>query len=194
MAYINELLPTGVSLNWVGGFGFSTSVVVVANGVEQRNQGWQYNRARYTVSYNARQAAAWLEFEAFFGIAAGKANTWRLRDPRDNVCAAAQGKFVAIDSTHAQMVKRHTFGSHTFDVLVTKPDASVVLTGGSGASFDADTGIVTHGGIPTSWAGTFYKHCRFDTDVLELDGIDKDGAGNLIAGWRDVPIVEVRGE
>lgn len=194
MAYIDELLPTGVSLNWIGGFGFSTQVVMTANGVERRNQGWQYNRSRYTVSYNARQKAAWAEFEAFFGIMAGKANTWRLRDPRDNVCVASQGKFVAIDATHSQMVKRYTYGSHTFDVLVTKPDPLVAISGGTGVSFSSTTGIVTHGTAPTSWAGTFYKHCRFETDVLELDGIDKDAAGNLIAGWRDVPIVEVRGE
>ena len=194
MAYIDELLPTGVSLNWVGGFGFNTQVVVTAHGVEQRNQGWEYNRSRYTVSYNARKQDAWLEFEAFFGIMAGRANTWRLRDPRDNVCAAAQGKFLVIDSTHAQMVKRYTFGSHTFDTIVTKPASSVVLTGGTGATYSTTTGIVTHGGIPSAWSGTFYKHCRFDTDVIELDGIDKSPDGTLIAGWKDVPIVEVRGE
>jgi uncharacterized protein (TIGR02217 family) len=191
MAYLDILLPTGVDLIWVGGFGFSTQVAITASGAESRNQEWAYNRSTYKVTYNARLPVAWLEFEAFFGLAAGRANTWRLRDPRDNACIAAQGKFVVIDSTHAQMVKRYTFGALAFDTPVTKPAAGITFTGGTGVSYSQTTGIVTHSGIPTEWAGTFYKHCRFDTDVLELDGIDKQANGQLIAGWRDVPIVEV---
>jgi hypothetical protein len=35
---------------------------------------------------------------------------------------------------------------------------------------------------------------RFDTDELELTGIDKENSGDLIAGYGDVPIVEVLGE
>jgi len=189
--YLDILLPTGVDLAWTGGFGFSTPTAIMANGKEARNQEWAYNRSRYRVSYNARLPAAWLEFEAFFGLAAGMANTWRLRDPRDNFATSAMGKLVAIDGTHSQMVKRYTFGAYSFDTPVTKPAATgISFTGGGGVSYDVATGIVTHGAAPTAWSGTFYKHCRFDTDVLELDGLDKSG-GQLIAGWRDVPIVEV---
>lgn len=182
MAYKNMLLPKAVDLEWVSGVGFSTSVVRMDNGRESRNQDLDSTLARYVLRYNVRKQDIWEEIDAFFQVAAGRAHAWRLWDPKHNYATATQGVVVS-----NQMYVRYTFGAYSFDRKITKPDASVTLIGGG--SFDPATGIVTGGA--TGWFGTFYICCRFDTDDLELSGVDRSiNDGTFLAGYRDVPIVE----
>jgi uncharacterized protein (TIGR02217 family) len=187
MTYRNLLLPTGVDLEWTTSPGFSTSVVRTDNGKEKRNVDWDASLARGMLRYNARKRAVWAEIDEMFQVCHGRAYSFRVRDPRHNVATVAQGKFDG-----AQAVLRITRGSYTIDKVITKPDASVVLTGGTAPTISADTGIAT--GSPTGWSGPYYLCMRFDTDELELTGIDKENSGDLIAGYGDVPIVEVLGE
>lgn len=194
MAYIDRLLPAAVDLDWVSGPGFSTDVLRMDGGRESRNQNWDASLARFILRYNARRQDDWREINDLFQVCAGRANTFRVRDPRHSIATTAQGKFSVIDGTHAQMVLRITVGAYTIDKPITKPDATVALTGGTGASFSTSTGIVTHAGIPTSWSGLYYLCCRFDVDELEVTGVSRNAAGELIAGFKDVPIVEVAGE
>lgn len=182
MAYKDMLLPKAVDLEWISGVGFSTSVVRMDNGRESRNQDMDSTLARYVLRYNARKQDVWEEINAFFQVAAGRAHAWRLWDPKHHYATATQG--VVVDF---QMYVRYTFSSYYFDRKITKPDASVTLIGGG--TFDPDTGIVTGGA--TNWFGTFFICCRFDTDELELEGVNKNPeTGEFYAGYKDVPIVE----
>lgn len=186
MAYRDLLLPIGADLEWVSGAGFSTDVLRTDNGRESRNQNWDGTLAQFMLRYNARKRAVWEEIDAMFQVCAGRAHTFRVRDPRHHTATAAQGKIVA-----GQMVLRVTVGAYTLDKTITKPDASVTLIGGG--TFDPDTGLILTGS-PTAWAGEYYLCCRFDADALEVSGVDREANGDLIAGFRDVPIVEVAGE
>lgn len=187
MAYKDILLPIGADLEWQSAPEFSTDVVRTDNGSERRNQNWNGTVAHFVLRYNARKRAVWEEIDAMFQICAGRAHTFRVRDPRHNVATAAQGKIVA-----GQMVLRITAGAYTIDKTITKPDASVVLAGGG--TFDTATGLILTGS-PTGWTGRFYLCCRFGVDSLEVSGIDREpGTGDYIAGFKDVPIDEVFGE
>lgn len=186
MAYRDLLLPIGADLEWVSGAGFSTDVLRVDGGRESRNQNWDGTLARFMLRYNARKLAVWQEINDMFQVCAGRAHTFRVRDPRHNVATGTQGKIVS-----SQMVLRITVGAYTLDKTITKPDASVVLAGGG--TFSTETGLITSGS-PTGWSGPYYLCCRFDVDELEVTGIDREANGDLIAGFRDVPIVEVAGE
>jgi len=188
------VLPRCIDLQWSGSMGFSTQVAIMASGAEQRNQEWEGQRAEYTIAYSARNQEHWSEVRRFIGIHAGRAHTFLLIDPADYVCLAADGVFIEIDSTHAQMAKRYAVEGLEFYIVVTKP-GEAILHGGSGATFDENTGIVTHATIPTSWESPlYYKHVRFDTDRLELTGITKQKNGQFLAGYRNVPLIEVQFE
>jgi uncharacterized protein (TIGR02217 family) len=190
-----EQLPDGVDLSWESGSGWFTRVVEVASGRERRNQGRANNKLRFRVSYNARQREAWEAFMAFFDNMAGMAHTWLLRDPRHNVATAAQGRFAVIDGTHAQMVLRVTAGGSTYDRPITKPSAvGIAFQGGSPTSYSTTTGILTHSGLPDSWTGPFFICARFAIDDIQATGVSRQQNGDYVAGYKDVPIVEVVGE
>lgn len=186
MAYKDILLPLGIALDWTSAPGYATDVLVMDNGREARNQNLSGNAARLTIRYNAQNAIYWQQIDAIFQVAAGRAHCFRVRDPRYNVATAATGKIVG-----SQMVYRVTVGAYTFDKVITKPDASVTLTGGG--TFSPTTGLITSGS-PTGWTGKFYLCMRFDLDALEVVGLDRGGDGSYIARFNDVPLVEVLGE
>jgi len=60
-----------------------------------------------------------------------------------------------------------------------------------GGTVNLLTGVSDNGA--DAWSGTFYLCMRFDTDSLEAVGVNKYG-DDLIAGFPDVPLVEVPGE
>lgn len=187
MAFRDLLLPTGVDLQWLSAPGFSTTVVRQDNGREKRNINWDASLARGMLHYNARKVAIWADIDEMFQICQGKAYSFKVRDPRKNVATSAEGKF----NGNGQAVLRITRGSYTLDKIITKLDSSVTLTGGG--TVDPLTGLILTG-TPTAWAGKFFLCMRFDVDELEVEGIDKQGNGDYIAGYKDVPIVEVLGE
>lgn len=186
MAHKNMLLNTGIALDWASAPGYSTDVLVMDNGRESRNQNLSGNAARLTIRYTALNAAYWQELDAMFQIAAGRAHTFRVRDPRYNVATSATGKIVS-----GQMVYRVTVGAYTFDKVITKPDASVTLTGGG--TFSTTTGQILTGS-PTGWTGPFYLCMRFDVDALEVTGVSRKPDGSYVAVFNDIPLVEVLGE
>lgn len=189
MAFIDEQFPKSISMDAMGGPGFLTNIAVMESGAESRNQNWEFDRAEFEVSHAARLPAQWRPLRAFFMNMRGRANSFRFHDPLDYVAAVGEGLY--IDSgADKQMVKRYTFGSTTYDRIITKPVVgSITLVGGG--TLDYTTGIVT-GGTPTGWSGQFDLHCRFDTDRMRHETIDRNLASGLIVGWQSIPIVEVR--
>lgn len=190
--FLDIRFPDGISYNASGGPSFQTDVVIVASGAEARNQNWAYERLTYEVAHAARREADWRQLQAFFRVAAGRANTFRFKDWTDYAVASAEGKFIAIDGTHSYLAKRYTFGAQTRDRRITKPvTGTVSFTGGSGLSLDYATGILTHTVQPSAWSGQFDVHCRFDTDVMRAESKSKSGT-ELIVGWESIPVIEVR--
>ena len=185
--YSGKLLPKCIDLSWSGGFGFSTQVTTMSSGAEQRNQEWAGNRSEYSIAYSARNQEHWSTVRAFIGLHAGRAHTFRLYDPADHVVETWEGVIITVGGD-LQMAKRITFEDLAFDVVVTKPGAATLIGGGT---FDEDTGVILTG-TPTAWSSPeYYKHCRFDTDRIMLTGISKKKDGTFLAGYRDIPIVEV---
>lgn len=194
MAFIDMRLDPRISFRATGGPAFSTDVVRLDGGDESTNQNWEQELGQWEISYDARRPEVWKDLMAFFRKAAGRANSWRYKDWLDYEVAAGEGVFEEIDSTHFQMQRRYTVDGQTYDRDVTKPiSATVSVTGGSGASIAASTGIVTvSSGTPTAWTGQFDKHARFDTDRANFTILDSSG-GEFLVGWQSIPIVEVRG-
>lgn len=188
--------PETVSFGFTGGPGFQTDVVIVDSGREFRTQNWSQARRTYEASYAARLPAAYRPLQAFFHTAAGKANGFRVKDWSDFQDSDAGGAAVLgiIDATHFQLYKRYTAGAATYDRIIQKPVSGKVTITGTGAyTLDTTTGIVTKtsGADPTGWTGEFDVPCRFDTDEMKIDVMDRAGT-DLIIGWSSIPIIEIR--
>lgn len=194
MAYRSDLLlPKAVDLEWVSGSGYFTRLIRTESGRESRNQEWDSTLSKYVMRYKVRKQRVWDEIARHFDAAAGMAHSWPMRDPRHNVADATQGAFEIIDVTTAYMVVTQTFGSHSFSRRV-KPADNPTITGGSGTSYDFTTGLLTYSSLPDSWEGPYFICVRYDTDELELTGINRKKDGTLLAGFKDVPLQEVRDE
>lgn len=200
MAFKDIRFPPNISFSATGGPGFSTSITEVDSGYEFRNRNWELERSEYEVSHAARLPSAWKPLLSFFRIVGGRANTFRFKDWLDYTATSSEGVFVMLTATTFQCYKRYNFGTNWDSPAdnyylrkITKPVSSISVTGGSGVSVDYSTGVVTvSSGTPTSWAGDFDVHCRFDTDQMKHETIDKAPSGELIVGWQSIPIVEVR--
>ena len=148
---------------------------------------------RYDVAHAARREAAWRKLQAFFLVCNGRANSFRFKDWTDYVCAAGDGIFQDADSgspTGQQMYKVYSFGGQTYYRKITKPVSGTITVTGGG-TLDYSSGIVD-GGTPTAWSGEFDVHARFDTDAMRSETITRTPDGELIVGWRSIPIIEVR--
>jgi uncharacterized protein (TIGR02217 family) len=198
MPFLNERFPDDISRGAIGGAGFLTDVVMVESGHEFRRQARALELGSWEVSHAARLPEKYRRLQAFFRVAAGRANGFRFKDWTDFEAAQTEGVFVLLTGSTGgstwQMYKRYTFGAYTYDRKIQKPiNGTVTVTGGSGHSIDYATGILTEGlGEPTSWAGEFDVPARFDTDVMRAETIEKQVSGELVVGWSSIPIVEIR--
>lgn len=79
-----------------------------------------------------------------------------------------------------------------FDRKILKPVDPITVNGGTVASIDYTTGIVTMtSGTPTDWTGEFDVPCRFDIDVLKAEILDRSGS-EFLTGFQSLPIIELR--
>lgn len=158
MAFINSRFPVNISWGAVGGSGFSTDVVTINSGFEQRNTNWSLSRGSYDVSHAARTATQKEELMKFFMAAKGRANGFRFKDWLDYNCLIADGVLgtagVGTGQLAYQMYKNYTTTSVTYQRKLTRPvsatgifkrgGSTLVVGAGAGQiAVDYDTGIVT---------------------------------------------------
>jgi uncharacterized protein (TIGR02217 family) len=189
MAFYEIQFPPKISFGAQGGPGFSTDVVVVSSGAEQRNIIWSQARRRYDVAHAARLQPASDEVKAFFHNMRGRAHGFRFKDWTDYQVIAGEGSIVTIGSVK-HLGKRYTSGAQTYDRVITKPVSGTVTVTGGG-TVDYTTGIIT-GGTPTSWVGEFDVPVRFDTDELVGEILNRNVSRGFIVGWREIPLVELK--
>ena len=186
--------PERISLASNGGPGFANDVVGTDGGSEYRTIHWDQPLHSYVISQPpTSDEEKSTELKAFFLYVHGRAIGFRFKDWTDYKVSAAQGKFQSITSTTFQMMKRYVVGSIYFERKITKPVSTVTIVGGVTPVVDYTTGIVTvASGTPTSWSGEFDVPVRFDTDKMDSEVVDKHPTGELIIGWNQINIVEIR--
>lgn len=198
MAFIEVRFPTDISYGSSGGPAYSTDVVALASGHEQRNANWAQARARYNVAHGVKTQAQLDALIAFFRARRGRADGFRFKDWTDY---KATGQAIGTgngSATTFQLVKTYTSGGATETRSVTKPvtgSVAVYLNGvpqGSGWSVNTVTGVVTFTAAPGNGVAVtadfdFDVPVRFDTDRLSAS-LDNYGTHS----WSDIPLVEVR--
>lgn len=202
MAFHDVRFPTNISYGSAGGPEFSTEVIELSNGAEQRNINWEFSRERWNVAYGIKAQEDLDALIQFFYARRGRAHSFRFKNHADY---QAIGQVLTEDDDGAfQLVKHYDSGAYSFTRRITKPieDTVIIYIDGDpqmdsagdpvGWSVDPLTGLVTFdsGGGPGSGEIVtadfeFDIPVRFDTDHLP------QALETYHARSANVPIVEL---
>jgi uncharacterized protein (TIGR02217 family) len=166
--------PLYIARGATGGPSFSTSVVTLASGAEERNILWANSRGKWNISTGIRTREQMLDVIAFFHVVKGRAYSFRLKDWNDY--SATDQLLVEITSTVWQLVKRYDIGGFEHIRTITKPVVGTVIVMDGGApvapsGIDYQTGQVTFASAPGSNPTANFEFdvpVRFDTDHLPV--------------------------
>ena len=200
MIPVDEVVfPEDISHGSSGGAEFKTSIVVLGDDREQRNQAWEYPRERWNVVYGVRTAAQLAVLRSFFHARQGKARGFLFKNHRDFLF---YNEIIGIGdfSDHAFQLSKPYFdteGTVAFRRKVTRPKVGTVVIKLDGAivtswSCNYTTGVITFSpaapgvGAVVTASCSFYYPMRFDTDFLSSTLED------YLAESTEVPLIEVR--
>lgn len=198
MSFVEVQFPTDIAYGSSGGPEYSTDVVIMQSGHEQRNINWAQARARYNVAHGVKTQEQLDALIAFFRARKGKAHGFRFKDWTDHSAVAQSIGTGNGSTTQFQLVKAYASGSVTEARTVTKPVSGTVsiylnsVLQTSGVSVNHATGVVTFSSAPGSGAAIaadfeFDVPVRFDTDRLSAS-LDSYGSHS----WLDIPLAEIR--
>lgn len=198
MAFVEVRFPTDISYGSLGGPEYSTDIIEMSSGHEQRNINWSQARGRYNVAHGVKTQAQLDALITFFRARKGMAHSFRFKDWTDYQVA---GQVIGTgDDAQAdfQLVKTYTNGAVTETRIITKPVTGTVtlyvdgVEQTSGVTIDYTTGEVSFDIAPAEGDVItadfeFDVPVRFNTDRLSAS---LDTYGSL--SWSDIPLLEVR--
>lgn len=197
MAFLDIRFPTSISYGAVGGPGYSTDVVTLNSGFENRNQNWSVARCMYDAAKGCNTEQERIDLIEFFRIAKGRMHSFRWRDFTDYEVLSGEGILTSLGGGTFQLVKQYSNSAGSENRTITLPVNAVIkqgvntLSSGVHYTLNLTTGVVTLIGSPTaapdSWTGQFDVPVRFDTDVLRLVIEELEYFKS-----QNIPIVEVR--
>jgi uncharacterized protein (TIGR02217 family) len=187
--------PTDIAYGMAGGPEYSTDVVIMASGFEQRNVNWQAARGRYNVAHGVKTEAQLTQIIAFFRAHRGKAIGFRFKDWTDYV---GQGEVLGVGDGKTQdfqLIKHYAAGTaHTQRVIVKPAPGTVKLALPPELRFEVDyTSGMVHFVTPPppelviKADFEFDIPVRFDTDFLS-SSLENYGS----YGVQDIPLVEIK--
>lgn len=201
-AFVEVQFPPRISRGATGGPGFSTDVVVLSAGDENRNVNWAKARGKWDVATGVKTPTDMDAVRAFFYARQGRAVGFRFKDWGDYK-AAAQA-CVATDGTNKifQLQKTYSSGAVNYVRAIKKPVTASVQVFVNGVlkvlttdyTLDSTTGLVTFGSAqtdPVTWTGEFDVPARFDTDQLDVT-LQTLSAHGILSNASRIPLVELR--
>lgn len=205
MALFHDVrFPTDISYGSSGGPEFSTEVVELGSGREQRNVNWAYSRERWNVAYGIKTEEQLDALVQFFYARRGRAYGFRFKNHSDYQAVANEIGVGDGVETDFQLVRVYTDSGGTFTRKISKPVTGTVQVFIDGAEIETDdsvypwsvdltTGLVTIGtesgpvdsGVVVTATFDFDIPVRFDTDYLPVT------LETYLAKSANVPIVEI---
>lgn len=197
MSFVEVQFPSDISFGATGGATFSTDVITVFSGREQRAINWSEARGRWNVAHGVKTRAQFDALIAFFRARKGRAVGFRFKDWSDftvtgGVIGTGDGS-----TTQFQLIKQYVSGGVTVPRDITKPvDGTITIyedaTPSLSVAIDTTTGIVTFNTAPANGVAItadfeFDVPVRFDTDQLDIT-MDTD----QLASWNSIPVTEIR--
>lgn len=191
----NVRFPEDVSYGSSGGPGFSTSVIDLASGHEQRNINWSLARAKYDAQYGVKTRDQMEQVLDFFYARRGMAYGFRYKDWMDYQLER-QVIGVAGATNILQVFKRYEpLTDYYYDRPILKIVPGSVELWANGVVQDplrvnTDTGIVntnTLSGQTIEVACQFDVPVRFNTDDIAITHDDWEQMS-----WPSIPLIELR--
>lgn len=193
-AFVEIQFPTDIAYGSTGGPEFSTEIITLSSGHEQRNQNWAHPRERWNVAYGVDTKTKLTSLVDFFMARKGMAVGFRFKNHDDfEGTDEAIGIGDAVE-TDFQLVKNYS----TLARNITKPvaDSEIIYLNGalqdiSVFELDYTSGIVTFDSPPgdavvITATFEFDVPVRFDTDYLPVQFVTYE------ARAASVPVVELR--
>jgi len=205
MAHHEVELPRHVARGAKGGSKFSTTILMMASGREQRNINWANVRGEWDVGYGIVSREDMEEVLHFFHARWGKAHSFNFYDWAEHT---VENQIVAVGDNSTRyfpLYKRYESGGYKYDYMIQKVVPGTFtgfeadnqgdnnFTSWSYGSIDNTTGEIDTG--VTLGPGTqlrverleFYRPVRFDTDLFDVS----------IDFWEhfsvpQIPLVEVK--
>jgi uncharacterized protein (TIGR02217 family) len=137
--------PEEISYGAQGGPEYSTDVIVLNSGYEQRNANWSIGRCAYDVSHGVKTKADIDALVAFFRVCKGRTHGFRFKDWLDYQVTVSNGLLgagIGSGSLTYQINKVYTSGSTTETRAITKPVSGTITVyrGGSPVTIGAAPG------------------------------------------------------
>lgn len=178
-------LPESIERGAVGGPSFSTSVLELRSGHEQRNINWSQARARYNIAYGISRKAELDAVLTFFYARRARAFGFRFKDWSDYIVPLQVLGFGNGTQKTFQAFKRYGDAVASYDRTLTKLVADTVSVFVEGVpvpfTVDVNTGLITLQNAPASTGGSgpsgaqaityeaeFDVPVRFDADQLNI--------------------------
>lgn len=208
MAFHDVRLPEDIEKGSSGGPGFSTTVLPLSSGREQRNQNWSQQRCRYDVSYgiltkdDETTAMNYHDVYDFFMIRRGKLHSFRFKDWADfEIVRQSIGVGDAANPLF-QIYRRYTDGANHYDRIITRPVQGTVKvwvdnslkTETTHYTIDYAKGLITFtmGNIPGE-AKNVEVECEFDVPVrFDIDEMSVQLETFAAGSIPRIPLVEIR--
>jgi len=193
--------PEEISFGSSGGPMFSTDVVRMSSGFEQRNVNWSYPLERWNVAWGVKSPEDLALLVAFFYARQGRARGFRFKNQDDYFATLSEIGIGDSVEVLFQLVKNYTSGPRTFARKISRPVATtvdifvdaVLQTENVDYTVDYDTGIVlfASASIPPNndvitASFEFDIPMRFDTDELPANLVTYE------ARAANVTLVEMR--
>lgn len=214
MNFLEERLPTALSLGIQGGPLFSTTVVSTKGGHEKRNQNWSLARDRYNLAYAIKKESDWATVIDLFRNARGRLSGFRLKDWSDYKSTAdMSGTITATDqlirntvtgltvgdgtTKTFQLQKTYTFGAETVARDIVKPVSATTLASVNDVStvlfsIDLATGIITFDTAPGNGLNV-KAGFEFDVPVrFDIDWLPATLETAKLASFDDIPLLGIR--
>jgi uncharacterized protein (TIGR02217 family) len=172
--FLDIAFPNDVARGSTGGPEFSTLIVPLASGSEQRNINWSEGRGRWNIGTGIKTRNQMIAVISHFRVCRGKGYSFRFRDWNDY--DAVDQAMVQISPSIYQIVKRYNRSGYSQVRTITKPLNGSVICKVAGnvvapQSIDHLTGKITFASPPASAPTCSYSFdipVRFDTDYLPV--------------------------
>ncbi|TDQ63818.1 uncharacterized protein (TIGR02217 family) [Maritalea mobilis] len=206
MAFHQIRFPINIALGARGGPQWSTDIVSLVSGAEERNTRCAQSRRKYNAGYGVKSAADMRQILSFFEERRGRFHGFLFRDPLDH--RSSQETVTPYDQdlgfgdgsqTEFQLIKHYGSAFDPYARQIKKPVAASVrvavngseLAVGDDFTVDETTGILSFASAPLSGASLtagfeFDVPVRFDTDHLDVE-LSSFDAGLIPS----IPLIEI---
>jgi uncharacterized protein (TIGR02217 family) len=190
--------PADISYGASGGPEYSTDVVTVGSGYEQRNINWSQARGRWNVAHGVKTKAQMDTLIAFFRARMGKAYGFRFKDWTDYKALGEQLNTGDGTTKIFQLIKTYVNGGFSTTRIIKKPVLGTVkiyvdeALQTSGVAVDITTGRVTFSIAPAQGAlitadFEFDVPARFDSDYMPITL-----QHHQVYSWEAITILEIK--